>query len=601
MKPIMSFLRSITRGYKKYMSASEAFVEVLEAQKVKNVFGIVGSAFMDALDLFPTAGVRFISVQHEQNAAHMADGYARVSGKHGVCIAQNGPGVTNFVTGIASAYGAHSPVVMITPEAGIQTLGHGGFQETDQMAIFSKITKQQFHLNHPDRMAEMMTSSFQSAKVNRGPVQFNIPRDYFYHNTDYFIPQPKNVDNCVGNPAALMDAASLLSNAKTPIILAGGGVGMSGATQHVVAMAEKYKIPMVTSYLHNDVIPGKHALMCGSLGYQGSQAGMKLLKEADVVLAVGTRLGPFGTLPQYGMEYWPNEAKIIQIDIDPNQLGKSKSVDLKIHGDVALSLEQINKYLWNENTPITHKALMKTREEKINQYKREWETELNHMTYSEKNKKNEQNRMKPRKMLRELEHAISPNSIITTDIGNICSVANSYVNFSQPQSFLPAMTFGSCGYSVPAAMGAKIAAPDRVVFSYTGEGAFGMSIPEIMTCMREKIPITMIVFNNSQWGAEKRNQEIWFGERFVGTNLENPSYAEIAQSMGAEGIRVSKCGDIKNAISTATMNQLAGKPTVIEMMVSQELDSPFRRDAMKIPKRYLDKYRHTDIEKENWD
>ena len=303
------------------MTPSEAFVETLVAHKVKDVFGIVGSAYMDALDLFPGAGIRLITVAHEQNAAHMADGYARVTNWPTVCIAQNGPGITNFVTAVAAAYWAHSPMVVVTPESGSLTAGHGGFQETEQMPIFSKITKWQVHVNSPLRMAELMHRAFTIALHERGPVQVNIPRDYFYGEGDYEILPPLVIERAAGGTNSLDKAAKMLAEAKFPVIVSGGGVVMADGMDEVKALAEHLTAPVVNTYLHNDSFPASHPLACGPLGYQGSKAAMKIIARADVVLALGTRLGPFGTLPQHGIDYWPKDAKIIQIDADQPHAG----------------------------------------------------------------------------------------------------------------------------------------------------------------------------------------------------------------------------------------------------------------------------------------
>ena len=319
------------------MTPSEAFVETLVAHGVKHVFGIVGSAYMDALDLFPAAGIRFIPTVHEQGAGHMADGYARVSGRHGVCIAQNGPGVTNFVTATAAAFWAHSPVVVITPETGSATMGLGGFQETDQLPIFSKITKFQGHVNNPARMAEMTGRCFDMAMAERGPAQLNIPRDYFYGEITCEIPQPQRVTRGAGAEESLDEAADLLARAKFPVIVAGGGIIMSGGSEEAKELAEFLQAPVVNSYLHNDSFPADHPLWCGPLGYQGSKAAMKIIAQADVVLALGTRLGPFGTLPQHGLDYWPKKAKIIQIDSDHRMLGLVKQISVGICGDAKAS------------------------------------------------------------------------------------------------------------------------------------------------------------------------------------------------------------------------------------------------------------------------
>src|SRR5215813_7051372 len=358
------------------MTPSEAFVETLVAHGVKHVFGIVGSAYMDALDLFPPAGIRFISVAHEQGAGHMADGYSRVSNRQGVCIAQNGPGITNFVTAVAAAYWAHSPVVVITPETGSATQGMGGFQETDQMPIFSKITKFQAHVNRPDRLAEFTSRCFDLALSERGPTQLNIPRDYFYGDIDATLPKPIRVERAAGGTKSLEEAAQLLAEAKFPVVVAGGGVIMSDGQAEAKALAEYLSAPVVTSYLHNDAFPVSHPLMCGSLGYQGSKAAMKLIAQADVVLALGTRLGPFGTLPQYGIDYWPKDAKIIQVDTDHKVLGLVKPVSVAVIGDAKLAATEILARLQTSNQPVAAHANKETRLAEIKAQKQAWEAEL---------------------------------------------------------------------------------------------------------------------------------------------------------------------------------------------------------------------------------
>lgn len=563
------------------MNSSEALVETLVAEGVTNVFGIIGSAFMDLHDLFEPAGIRFISVAHEQNAAHMADGFSRVSNRHGVCIAQNGPGITNFVTGVAAAYWAHSPIVFITPEAGTPGTGLGGFQETDQMPIFSKITKYQAHVNRNDRIAELAHRCFTLAMAERGPAQLNIPRDYFFGNIDVSIPKSQPVERSAGGPQSLVEACRLLIEAKFPVILSGGGVAMGDGVEETKALAEYLSAPVVNTYLHNDSFPAYHELACGPLGYLGSKAAMRVIKKADVVLAVGTRLGPFGTLPFYDIDYWPKNAKIIQIDINHRVLGLVKDINVGIHGDAKLAAAEILRQLKASNSPI---GCLKNRTERlaeINALKDSWHQELNSWSSSNEIP------MSPRRVLQELEKAIPVNAIVSTDIGNVCSTANSYLRFNQSKSFLAAMSWGNCGYAFPTAMGAKIANPDRPAIAYVGDGAWGMSLPEVMTCVRENIPVTGIVFSNSQWGAEKKNQIDFYNNRCAGTNLNNPSFAEIAKAMGANGITIDHPSQVGDSLREAI---LSDKPTIIEIMLNQDLTEPFRRDALMKPKRLLKKY-----------
>ena len=587
--------RAVVTG-RRTMTPSEAFVETLVAQGVTEVFGIVGSAYMDALDLFPLAGIRFISVAHEQGGGHMADGYSRVSGRHGVCIAQNGPGITNFVTSVAAAYWAHSPVVVITPETGSMTLGLGGFQETEQLPIFSKITKYQAHVNNKARMAELTSRSFDRAMLEMGPTQLNIPRDFFYGDIECEIPRPMTVERGAGGEQSLDAAADLLAGAKFPVILSGGGVVMGDAEREAIELAELLQAPVANSYLHNDSFPASHALWCGPLGYQGSKAAMKLIAKADVVLALGTRLGPFGTLPQHGLDYWPKNAKIIQVDADARMLGLVKAATVAICADAKAAARALISRLAGK--ALACQANKDARLADIRSEQAAWKTELDGWAHEKDRWSLEVARdssyMHPRQMLRELERAMPDGAMVSTDIGNICSIANSYLRFNRPRSMFAAMSFGNCGYAFPTIIGAKVAAPDRPAIAYVGDGAWGMSFGELQTCVRENIAVTAIVFNNGQWGAEKKNHVDFYDNRFVGVNLDKqPSWAAVAKAMGAEGVRVDSLSDVGPALAAATKAQSEGKTTVLEMMVTRELGDPFRRDALALPVRHLDKYQST--------
>ena len=585
------------------MTPSEALVEVLAAYGVTDVFGIVGSAYMDALDIFPAAGIRFIPTVHEQGSAHMADGYSRASGKHGVCIAQNGPGITNFVTAIAAAYWAHSPVVAITPETGSMGLGLGGFQETEQLPIFSKITKFQAHVSRHERMAEMAARCFEYAKAERGPAQLNIPRDLFYGEADYAIPAPRKLTHGAGGEQSLDEAAQTLAKAKFPVIIAGGGVLFSeeDGVKACAALAERLGCPVVNSYLHNDSFPCNHPLWAGPLGYQGSKAGMKLLSRADVVLALGSRLGPFGTLPQYGIDYWPKDAKIIQVDVDHRMLGLTRPVTVPVCGDAGAAAKALLSRL-EAMGELACDSDKKERASAIKKEKDAWEDELNGWT-SEKDdwsretaKSDKVKGMHPREVLRKLEEAMPDNAMVSTDIGNICSVSNSYLRFRHPHSFFAAMSFGNCGYAFPTIIGAKLAAPKRPAVAYVGDGAWGMSFGEILTCVREDIPVTAVVFHNRQWGAEKKNQVDFYGNRFLGVNLGEDEksatdFTAIAKAMGAQAQRVENIEDVGEALEKACDAQKRGKTTILEVICTRELGDPFRRDALKKPRRLLDKYK----------
>ncbi|MBE8577616.1 sulfoacetaldehyde acetyltransferase [Vibrio sp. OPT18] len=585
------------------MTPSEAFVETMVANDVTDMFGIMGSAFMDAMDIFAPAGIRLVPVVHEQGAAHMADGYSRVSGRHGVVIGQNGPGISNCVTAIAAAFWAHSPVVIVTPETGTKTMGLGGFQECNQLPMFQEFTKYQGHVTHPDRMAEYTGRCFDRAMSEMGPTQLNIPRDYFYGETQTEIPKPARLDRGPGGEKSLNEAADLIAEAKFPVIISGGGVVMADAVQECAALAERLGAPVVNSYLHNDSFPASHPLWCGPLGYQGSKAAMKLMAQADVVIALGTRLGPFGTLPQHGMDYWPKDAKIIQIDADNKMLGLVKKISVGICGDAKAAAVALAERL--EGRSLLCDDNKGARQDTVATEKALWEKELDEWTHERDSfsldmiEENSHETpfsggeyLHPRQVLRELEKAMPEDVMVSTDIGNINSVANSYLRFEKPRSFFAAMSFGNCGYAFPTIIGAKAAAPHRPAISYAGDGAWGMSLMETMTCVRHNIPVTAVVFHNRQWGAEKKNQVDFYNRRFVAGELDNQSFAEIARAMGAEGITVDKLEDVGPTLQKAIDMQMnEGKTTIIEIMCTQELGDPFRRDALSTPVRFLDKYK----------
>ena len=582
------------------MTPSEAFVETLVAHEVDTTFGIMGSAFMDAMDIFAPAGIRLVPVVHEQGAAHMADGYARVSGRHGVVIGQNGPGISNCVTAIAAAFWAHSPVVIVTPQTGSGGIGLGGFQEANQLPMFEEFTKYQGQVDNESRMAELTARAFDRAISDMGPTQINIPRDRFYGDIDVEIPQPTRLDRGPGGAKSLDEAAELLAAAEFPVLLSGGGVVQGDAMDECVALAERLGGPVVNSYLHNDSFPASHPQWTGPLGYQGSKAAMKLINQADVVIALGSRLGPFGTLPQHDMDYWPKDAKIIQVDADHKMLGLVKPVTVAIHGDAAQTATALLERLHDRE--LVCDATKDERAATTKAEKDAWEAELDEWIHEKDDfsmsmiaeaEAEDGSWLHPRQVLRELEKHMPERVMVSTDIGNINSVANSYLRFEEPRSFFAAMSWGNCGYALPTIIGAKAAAPERPAVSYAGDGAWAMSMVEVMTAVRHDIPVTAVVFHNRQWGAEKKNQVDFYGHRFVAGELDgDENYAEIAQSMGAEGVRVDDISQVGPALETAIDAQMTdGKTTVIEIMCTKELGDPFRKDALSTPVRHLAKYK----------
>ena len=571
---------------KQKMTPSEALVESMVAEGVREVFGIVGSAYMDALDLFPDAGIRFIPVAHEQAATHAADGLARVTGKPQVCIGQNGPGAANFVSAMVAAYWAHSPVVAITPETGSMGIGTGGFQELDQMPMFERQTVYQVRVNQPQRMAELTRRAFYMAKNFNGPAQLNIPRDFFYGECVDEIYETPVIRRGPGSVEDVAEAARILSTAKYPVILAGGGVSQADAADEVKALAEYLSAPVVNSYLHNDSFPASHELACGPIGYCGSKAAMRTIKKADVVLALGTRLGPFGTLPQYDMAYWPDGARLIQCDTNVAALGVAKRADVYSCGNVkefaALLLERVKALAPNLASDPTRRA-------DAAREKAAWAAELAEWSAS-----GQANPMHPRRFHQEWTRALPKGSIVTTDIGNNSSMINAYLKFEGVRQHISALSWGNCGFAYGAALGCKIGRPDVPVIAFQGDGAYGISgVAEVMTAVRENIPVIAIVACNYEWGAEKKNQIDYYDNRFVGANLPtNPDYARLAEDMGALGFKVDHPDQVGDVIKEAIASN---RPCVINAIVEggeRVLAEPFRRDALKMPVRHLPKYAH---------
>ncbi len=575
---------------KQKMIASEAIVETLVAEGIDHVSGIVGSAFMDMLDLFPAAGIRFIPVRHEQSAAHMEDAYGRISGKAGVVIGQNGPGITNMVTSVAAANMGHTPMVVISPSAGTASVGWDGFQECDQVSVFKAVTKATIRIPHPSRAADCTRTAFRMAYALRGPVLLDVPRDYFYGEVEDYILQPHQYrvdDRGCGSPASLKRAAELLAAAKKPVIISGRGVVDTDAQDVVAQIAELLTAPVACTYLHNDAFPGTHPLWVGPIGYMGSKAAMTTVAEADVVLAIGTRLSVFGTLPQYDIDYFPETAKIIQIDLNPINIARTHPIEVGIIGDArAASVEILNLLKAAVGSRAQDGARMALLEER----KAAWTKEITDLAMVPGNP------MNPRRVLYELAKALPEDAIVATDIGNVASTANSYFNFREGRKHIAALTFGNTGFSYPAALGAKLARPDCPVINIVGDGAWGMSLHEVSTAVQENIPVVACVFHNTAWCAEKKNQVDFYNNRFIGVDIEAPDFAEVAKAMGAFGRRIDKPEEVGPALLEAIAS---GRPAVLEFEVDgTQLAPPFRKDALKLPVRYLEKYRHLDHN--NW-
>jgi sulfoacetaldehyde acetyltransferase len=514
------------------MTTEEAFVKVLQMHGITDAFGIIGSAFMPISDLFPQAGINFWDCAHEGSGGMMADGYTRASGRMSMMIAQNGPGIANFVTAVKTAYWNHTPLLLVTPQAANKTMGQGGFQEVEQMAMFEEMVAYQEEVRDPSRVAEVL---------NR--------------------------------------------------VILNAGVVLGGAIPDSMRLAERLDAPVCVGYQHNDAFPGSHPLFAGPLGYNGSKAAMELISQADVVLCLGTRLNPFSTLPGYGIDYWPREAKIIQVDINPDRIGLTKKISVGIIGDAA----KVARGIMERLSPKAGDAGRAERRATIATKKSTWAQQLSSMdhedddpgtTWNQRARAAKPEWMSPRMAWRAIQSALPKEAIISSDIGNNCAIGNAYPSFEAGRKYLAPGLFGPCGYGLPSVVGAKIACPDVPVVGFSGDGAFGIAVTELTAIGRPEWPaITQIVFRNYQWGAEKRNSTLWYDDNFVGTELDTQvSYAGIAKACGLQGVVARTMDELTEALRKAITDQMEhGKTTLIEAMINQELGEPFRRDAMKKP------------------
>jgi len=574
------------------MTTEEAFIKVLQMHGIEHAFGIIGSAMMPISDLFPQAGIKFWDCAHECNAGMSADGYTRASGKMSMAIAQNGPGITNFVTPVMTAFWNHTPLLLVTPQAANKTIGQGGFQEVKQMEIFENCVCYQEEVRDPTRIAETLNRVIENAWRGSAPAQINIPRDYWTQVIDIELPQVVRLERSPGGAQAIAQAAALLSEAEFPVILNGAGVVIGGAIEASKNLAERLDSPVCCNYQHNDAFPGSHPLAAGPLGYNGSKAAMELIAKADVVLALGTRLNPFSTLPGYGIDYWPKNAKIIQVDINGSRIGLTKNVDVAVQGDAKQVAEQILAQL----TASAGDAGREARRELIAQTKDNWRRELAEMiyeedtdegiTWNERARARDPERMSPRQAWQAIMQAMPKDAMVSSDIGNNCAIGNAYPSFEEGRKYLAPGLFGPCGYGLPSILGAKIARPDVPAIGFAGDGAFGIAMNEMTACGRNDWPaITMIIFRNYQWGAEKRNTTLWYDDNFVGTELNvGVEYAQVADACGVKGVKAETMEGLTAALQTAVKEQMEDNVTTfIEVVLNQELGEPFRRDAMKAP------------------
>ncbi|MDG2483059.1 MAG: sulfoacetaldehyde acetyltransferase, partial [Alphaproteobacteria bacterium] len=491
---------------------------------------------------------------------------------------------------VKTAYWNHTPLLLVTPQAANKTIGQGGFQEVEQMALFKDMVCYQEEVRDASRIAEVLNRVIDQAQRRSAPAQINVPRDFWTQVVDIEIPQSISLERQGGGEDAIAEAARLLSQAKFPVILSGAGVVIGGAIPDCQALAERLDAPVCSGYQHNDSFPGSHPLAAGPLGYNGSKAAMELISQADVVLALGTRLNPFSTLPGYGIDYWPKEAAIIQVDMNADRIGLTKKVTVGICGDAS----KVARQLLAQLSPSAGDTNREERKATVHQTKSAWLQTLSSMdhedddpgtTWNADARAKEPDRMSARMAWRAIQSGLPGNAIISSDIGNNCAIGNAYPTFEEGRKYLAPGLFGPCGYGFPSVLGAKIGCPDVPVVGFAGDGAFGISMNEMTACGRDGWPtITMVIFRNYQWGAEKRNTTLWYDNNFVGTELNpNLSYAKVAEGCGLKGVQATTMEELTTALKQGCEDQKNGVTTFIEVLLNQELGEPFRRDAMKKP------------------
>jgi len=540
------------------MTAGQAVVKSLINEDCKYVFGIVGVSFLDIADAFyDETAIKFISTRHEQGAACMASAYARISGMPGVCMGTGGPGATNLVSGIYNAYMAQAPVIAMAGTASQEAVYREAGQELDHVSLFRPITKLSLTVPKADRIPELMRHAFRTAMTGKkGPVFIDFPTDVMHKALiDVTLQSPTSYrahQRSAGDPALVRKAAQMLKEAHRPIIIAGGGVTDSGASQETVELAELLSIPMVTGYRRNDAVPNAHPLYVGPLGTRGAPEASALSGKADVVFAVGSRMQGFSNLVQSGAI--AKDAKIIQLEIDEKEIGRNGPVDVGIQGDTKAVLQAVLEVLRSEGAESGDPA---------------WRREAEALKAKRRQRLDAEGRisggqMSPRRVYAELRKVTTPDTILILDAGAGAAQGYDRTDYQQPRTFISPPT-GGLGYAMPESIGAKLASPQSPVIAINGDGGFLFNAQELETAVREKIATITIVMNNGIWGSEKALQQANFGDRFVGSDITNPRFDKLAELYGAKGYYVSRPEDIAGAIRAAMANK--DVPSVIEIPV----------------------------------
>jgi acetolactate synthase-1/2/3 large subunit/sulfoacetaldehyde acetyltransferase len=555
------------------MSGGQAAVAALQAENVEHVFGLIGSATMEMFDaLYDASEINFIGVHDERTGTHMADGYARASGRAGVVLAgQNGPGATNLVTGLAQACAAFSPVVSIAGSLSSAHVYRDAFQEVDQQALFKPITKKTWTVTQTDRVPEMFREAFRTAMTpRRGPVQLNLPRDVLSEVTEFAelqSPQSYRSQNVpMATDELIKQAAEILRAARQPVIVTGGGIKNSGGHADALALAEALNAPIILAPGHGDAIPFEHPLNAGQMGPRGNEVASRLAKEADVILALGTRLGFNSTF--YSYDNINQQAKIIQVELEPTAIGRYFPITLGIWADARATARQLCEEL----------GKLEARAE-VDDWTRTYiEERQSFLQQRDINAESEAHPIQPSGLYKELRAVLPRNVAVTMDAGTLCLQATDALNYYEPPSLFTPLDFGLVGFSFACGLGVKLARPDKSVVSLMGDGGFGMTLSELSTAVDHGINTVTIVMNNQCWGAEKAYQRDFFGERYIGANISSPPFDKIAELYGAAGFKVERIGEVGDAVQAALD---CGKPAVVDIAVDPAALYSFRRDSFK--------------------
>jgi len=555
------------------MTGGQAAVQSLKKEKIKHVFGLIGSATMEIFDaLYQEKEINFIGVRDERTGTHMADGYARASNKPGVILAgQNGPGATNLVTGIAQAAAAFSPVVSIAGSFSTKDKVQDAFQGIDQQSLFKPITKKTWTIRETKKIPKIFSKAFNLAmSPRRGPVQINLPRNILSNSTKFNINQNEKsyeTENfSKGNKKDIKKAVKIINSAIKPVIIVGGGIKYRGKYSEVIKLAELLNSPIVTAAGHGDAIPFNHKLNAGQMGPRGNPVASRLVKEADVIIALGTRLGFNSTF--YSYDNINKKAKIIQVELERKMLGRYFPISIGICADAATATKQIYNEIKKQKVILDVKNW-------TNNYLKERTSYLN-----KRDKNNSLNKfpIQPAGLFKQLRYVLPKNSAITLDAGTLCLQATDALEYYNPPSLFTPLDFGLVGFSFACGLGVKVARPNKTVVSLMGDGGFGMTISELSTAVDYGINTITIVMNNKSWGAEKAYQKDFFGKRYIGADISSPPFDKIAQLYGAKGYKVNKISEVNQAVKAALK---CNKPAVIDVDVDPKALYSFRRDSFK--------------------